>query len=168
MSRVDWASAGDVVDLSMLRAAFPTGVTIVTAFAADGRPCGMTCTAMCVASVRPPIVLVCIRHESPTLRAILDGQSFTINVLSADAEDAARLFASGEPNRFEMIRWSAAVDGAGPQLVSHAHTVADCRVRQLIPMGDHAVVSGTVTRLSGRDGTPLLYGFRQYAIWPSD
>jgi flavin reductase (NADH) len=156
------------VDLRKLRAVFPTGVTIVTAFDADGCPRGMTCTAMCVASVEPPVVLVCIRHESPTLRAIVDGQSFAINLLSADAEDAARLFASGEPNRFEMIHWSAAVDSGGPRLTSHAHTVADCRVRQLVPMGDHAVVFGTVTRVSGLARPPLLYGFRQYATWPSD
>ncbi|MGH3862160.1 flavin reductase family protein [Actinokineospora sp.] len=36
-------------------ATFPTGVTVVTALAPDGRPWGMTCSSVCSVTLRPDV-----------------------------------------------------------------------------------------------------------------
>lgn len=166
------APAADVpgvglTDFRALMAGFPTGVAVVAAFDLEGRPRGMTCTSVCAVSLTPPILLICIRHGSPTLEAILQRATFTVNLLHVGAEPTAKLFASGQPNRFDAVRWHAGPDHAGPYFPDDAHAVAECRVNRTEPVGDHTVVFGIVLRISPQQtGTPLLYGLRQYAAWP--
>jgi flavin reductase (DIM6/NTAB) family NADH-FMN oxidoreductase RutF len=160
------------MDFRTLMAGFPTGVAVVGAFDSLGRPRGMTCTSVCSVSLEPPILLVCIRHGSPTLEAILDRAGFTVNLLHVGAESTARLFASGEPDRFEAVRWYAGPEAGGPHFPDDAHAVADCRVLRTESVGDHTVVFGTVLRISQQRvvpqqaGRPLLYGLRRYEAWP--
>lgn len=159
-------------DFRTLMARFPTGVAVVAAFDSQGRPRGMTCTSVCSVSVEPPILLVCIRHGSPTLEAILQRTGFTVNLLHVGAESTARLFASGKPDRFDDVRWYAGPDPCGPHFPEDAHAVADCHVLRTESVGDHIVVFGTVLRISQQRAVqqanrPLLYGFRRYEAWPS-
>jgi flavin reductase (NADH) len=159
-------------DFRTLMARFPTGVAVVAAFDSQGRPRGMTCTSVCSVSLEPPVLLVCIRHGSPTLEAILDRAGFTVNLLHVGAESTARLFASGQPDRFEAVRWYPGPDPAGPHFPDDAHAVADCHVLRTESVGDHTVVFGTVLRVSQprvaqQPRRPLLYGFRRYEAWPA-
>jgi flavin reductase (DIM6/NTAB) family NADH-FMN oxidoreductase RutF len=146
--------------------AFPTGVSIVTALAPDGVPWGMTCTSLCSVSLDPPTLLVCLRNGSPTLDAALAGGGFAVNLLHQAGRRAAELFASGDPQRFDRLPWTAEGTARGPHLVDAAHTIADCRVTDVHEVGDHAVVMGAavaVIRLSSQ--RPLLYGMRRYGQW---
>jgi flavin reductase (DIM6/NTAB) family NADH-FMN oxidoreductase RutF len=154
-------------DFRALMAGFPTGVAVITTVDLDGCPWGMTCTAVCGVSLEPPMLLVCIRAGSPTLEAILRRTTFALNLLHVDAEATARLFASGQADRFDRIRWDAGPADGGPHLPDDAHLVADCRVGRVEPVGDHVVVFGAVLRVSRPAvNTPLLYGSRRYAAWP--
>jgi flavin reductase (NADH) len=155
-------------DFRALMTDFPTGVAIVTAFDASGRALGMTCSSVCSVTLSPPTLLVCIWDGSQTLRAIRARSRFAVNLLHDGAQDTARLFASGAPDRFERVRWWADVGAAGPQLVDDAHAVAHCEVSRTELVGDHVVVFGEVYRISRevvRD--PLLYGQRRFASWPA-
>jgi flavin reductase (DIM6/NTAB) family NADH-FMN oxidoreductase RutF len=51
-------SAIDPRDFRNALGTFATGVTIVTAMAADGRPYGVTCNSFASVSLNPPLVLV--------------------------------------------------------------------------------------------------------------
>ncbi|MFD7443587.1 flavin reductase family protein [Streptomyces sp. NPDC059909] len=145
---------------------FPTGVAVITALDALGAPWGMTCTSVCSVSLRPPTLLVCLRLGSPTLRAVLDLRTFGLNLLHSDARGTSELFASGDGDRFERVRWQLDEEAAGPHLTEDAHTTADCEVVHTAPVGDHMVVFGEVRRVTERhQPTPLLYGLRQYACW---
>jgi flavin reductase (NADH) len=166
------ASGASPMDFRGLMAGFPTGVAVVAAFDLQGRPRGMTCTSVCSVSLEPPILLVCIRHGSPTLAAIMHRAGFTVNLLHIGAESTARLFASGKADRFKDVRWCVSPDADGPHLPDDSHAIADCQVFRTESVGDHTVVFGTVLRIS-QQGTgqhqasrPLLYGLRQYAAWP--
>ena len=53
-----------------LLSSFPAGVTVVTAFDAEGIPRGLTLIAFCGVSLDPPLVLVCVDRASNTLPAI--------------------------------------------------------------------------------------------------
>jgi flavin reductase (DIM6/NTAB) family NADH-FMN oxidoreductase RutF len=154
-------------DYRALMAGFPTGVAVIATMDLDQSPRGMTCTAVCGVSLDPPMLLVCIRTGSPTLEAILRRTTFAVNLLHVEAESTARLFASGQTDRFDRVRWDAGPADGGPHLQDDAHLVADCQVRRVEPVGDHVVVFGLVGRVSRPAvNTPLLYGFRQYAAWP--
>jgi flavin reductase (DIM6/NTAB) family NADH-FMN oxidoreductase RutF len=144
---------------------YPAGVAIVTTAAPDGEPWGMTCSSICSVSLRPPTLLVCLRAESPTLAALLQVSVFAVNLLHDQAEPAAKLFASGAPDRFEKVEWVREPESGVPLLIEDAHTIADCRVSETLPVGDHVVVFGEVVRVAKpaiQPPSPLLYGMHQY------
>ncbi|MFG3497203.1 flavin reductase family protein [Streptomyces sp. NPDC047928] len=153
-----------------LMAGFPSGVAVITAADGDDKPWGMTCSALCSASVEPPTLLVGMRLESPTLAAAMHSGRFTVNLLHAAARDTAALFASGAPNRFDLVTWHTPDDAGGPHLTRDARAVADCRVTQTVRIGGQRMVFGEVYRISepADDRPPLLYGLRRFASWPTD
>ncbi len=156
-------------DFRALMGTFPTGVAVVATLADDGMPRGMTCSSVCSVAVEPPTLLVCLRQGSPTLRAMLRLSTFTVNLLHQDAVRTAQLFASGDPGRFHRIEWHCDPTLGGPHLVQDAHAIADCRVINTLPVGDHMVVFGEVFGIRQQTSAgprPLLYGLRQYSSWP--
>ncbi|MEV8017469.1 flavin reductase family protein [Streptomyces sp. NPDC086554] len=156
-------------ELRALMAGFPTGVTVITAFDAAGRPWGMTCSSLCSVTLRPPTLLVCVRNGSPTLAAVLEGGRFSVNLLGDAGRPAAELFASGAADRFDRVKWEDAPGGGGPHLPHDAHAVADCRVLKTETIGDHTVVYGHVEQsvTFSPAPQPLIYGMRSYAVWPA-
>ena len=150
-----------------LMAAYPTGVAVVTAFDRELKPWGMTVSSLSSVSLDPPTLLVCLRHLSPTLDALVHNGSFTVNLLHDGARPAAELFSSGDPSRFDRISWEKPESVGGPHLVDDAHAAADCEVDHVHRTGTHVVVFGKVARVVHRSAAqPLLYGLRQYASWP--
>jgi flavin reductase (NADH) len=157
----------ETVDLRPFMSGFPTGVAIVSTFDGGDRPWGMTCTSMCSVTLSPPMLLVCLRQGSPTLRALLTTGAFSVNLLADHAQPAAALFASGAPDRFDRVTWDRPVSAGGPHLYRAAHAIADCRVDQHSLVGDHVMVLGEVVRTDQQSASaPLLYGRREYAAWP--
>jgi flavin reductase (NADH) len=150
-----------------LMSSFPTGVAVVTTSDLDGRPWGMTCTSVSSVAVAPPTLLMCLRQGSPTLTAMLRRSTLAVNLLHAGARATADLFASGNPHRFGMVRWSADAEAGGPHLTDDAHAIADCRIGHTLAMGDHTVVFGEVIRVRQpvAEHPPLMYGLRRYSSW---
>ncbi|WTE99474.1 flavin reductase family protein [Streptomyces sp. NBC_01614] len=147
-------------------AAFPSGVTIVTALDAEGLPRGMTCSSMTSVALDPPTLVVCVRTASPTLRALLDQGQFAVNLLHEQARATSDLFASGAPDRFDRVGWRLPLGAGGPHLTSSAHAIADCTVVETAVFGDHTAVFAQARRVSVRPTIrPLLYGLRRYAGW---
>ena len=156
-----------MVDLRAMMATFPTGVGIVTTVGSDALPRGMTCTSIASVALEPPCLLICLRQGSPTLDAILESRGFALNLLRAEAQGTAELFASGDPNRFGRVHWTKGPGAKGPHLADVAHTTADCRLLHLISVGSHTVVFGEVIELTQRgDVRPLMYGMREFTQWP--
>lgn len=165
--RPDPQAAGPA-EMREFMTAFPTGVAIVAAVAADGRPRGMTCTSMCSVSLAPPTLLVCLREGSPTLQAVLHRRAFAVNLLDEAGRATAELFASGSPDRFDRTPWSMDAHAGGPHLLGPSHAVADCRLVRAQTVRSHRVLFGEVTRVRTEPtGTPLLYGYRRYGRWPA-
>lgn len=175
MNRATRAAVGDHTRLEgsdamrQLMAGFPTGVGIATAFDSESRPWGMTCTSLVSVALEPPTLLVCLRSGSPTLHAALEAGEFAMNLLHQGAQSTAELFASGAPDRFGRVEWTAPPAAAGPHLSSDAHAVANCAVVRQDTLGDHVVVFAEVRDVHlNRTPTPLLYGLRRYASWPTN
>lgn len=145
---------------------FPSGVAVVTTLDAAGAPHGLTCTSVCSVSLVPPTLLVCLDNRSGTLRGLADNGLFTVNLLHTGGRGAAEVFASPEPDRFARIDWESSPLHGLPALTAHAHAVAECRVTQSVPAGDHTIVVGDVEHVLTRDEDDLLlYGRRRYGSW---
>lgn len=148
-------------------AAFPAGVTIVTATDADRRPCGLTVTAFCPVSASPPLVLVCLDHGSTTLGAIRHCGGFTVNFIAEAGLELARLCATKREDKLESVPWRAAAFAeAGPVLLEGAIGHLACRVRESAVAGDHVIVIGEVVEGEVQaQHRPLLYSRRSFGSW---
>ncbi|XVQ85659.1 flavin reductase family protein [Microbispora siamensis] len=149
-----------------LMSCFPTGVAVITAFDRDGAAHGMTCTSLASVTLCPPTLLVCLRCDSGTLAAARARGSFGVNLLHAEAREAAEIFSSPVPDRFGRVSWRPSENDGVPWLDEDAFALAECRVASVFRAGDHEVVFGTVVNAVQRPGpSPLLYGMRRFSAW---
>ena len=156
----------EIAEFRTLMSHFPTGVAVITTTGEDDAPRGMTVSSVCSVTLSPPTLLVCLRNGSPTLDAVLARGTFAVNFLHGNAKPVAELFASGAPDRFDLIPWRLPPRAGGPHLVEDAHAVADCRVSRTEAVGDHTVVFGEAFQVAQEHGhLPLLYGMREYQVW---
>ncbi|QSB16314.1 flavin reductase family protein [Natronosporangium hydrolyticum] len=163
---VDSADPVTTLGFRTLMSGFPSGVAVVCAVDQQQRPHGMTCTSLCSVTVDPPTLLVSLQVASGTLHALRERGSFTLNLLHAQGQGTAELFASRDPDRFGRATWQPSPVVGAPWLTEAAFALAECRVSQLVPVGDHTLVIGAVVNIQQRPDTPLLYGLRQFASWP--
>ena len=134
---------------------FATGITIVTARAADGSPIGLTVNSFNSVSLDPPLVVWSLSSHLG-VRAELEACShYGINVLAPGQEWLSRRFASKLGARFTDLPWSPGATGV-PLLEG---CCAYFEVRNTIrhPGGDHLVFIGEVERCARSERDPLLY-----------
>ncbi|MBI3687543.1 MAG: flavin reductase [Actinobacteria bacterium] len=143
---------------------FPTGVAVVTSLDTAGEPQGMTCTSLLSVTLRPPTLLVSLRHGSATLAAVIARGVFSVNLLHAGAREIAELFSRPVESRFSRVSWRLSAHGA-PWLVDAALGVADCSVVGATDVRDHRLVFGEVRHVSVCESDALLYGRRRFGSW---
>ena len=133
----------------------PTGVTVVSAFGPEG-PAGATASAVCSLSLLPMMMLACLDRSSRSLSALTEAGRFGISVLSEQQRGAAEIFATkaSQEEKWETVSWR---DHLGVPIVngSLAHIV--CSLNEVIPGGDHVIITGDVEEVEARDGEPLVY-----------
>jgi 3-hydroxy-9,10-secoandrosta-1,3,5(10)-triene-9,17-dione monooxygenase reductase component len=144
---------------------FATGVAVITS-AGPGGVGGMTANALCSLSLDPLLTLVCFENVARTLPIVREAGRFGVNVLSAEQEDLAGVFASKLPEAEKL-------DGvphqlrSGVPIISGTLAWAACRLRELIAGGDHTIAIGEVVELGLGAGNPLLwYAGRYHQGWP--
>lgn len=135
---------------------FPTGVTVVTGLDGD-EPVGLTIGSFTSVSLDPPLVGFLPGTGSATWSAMATGGRFCVNVLSADQAEVCWTFAKSnvEGSRFDGLTWHTEATGA--PIIDGSLAWIDCEVEQVIEMGDHYFVLGSVQALGGGDGDPLLF-----------
>lgn len=142
----------------------PGGVTVVTAMGRAAGPQGLTSTAVCSVSARPPLLLTCVGHGSRTLAAIEESGGFVVNLLASGTEELARRFATKAPDKFGGVAWApSAVAGGAPVLWQDSAAYAECVLDRNIPAGDHRILIGSIERGWVHDETlPLVYFRRDF------
>jgi len=135
----------------------PSGVTVVAAFGSEG-PVGATASAVCSLSLRPMMMLVCLDLDSRTLAAVREAERFSINVLCEEQRPQAELFASkvDQSEKWASVSWHG--DLEVPLIEDCPATIA-CRRVDLIPAGDHVIVTGEVLEVDydPEAAEPLVY-----------
>ena len=134
---------------------FATGVTVITAAAADGKPVGLTCNSFASVSLNPPLVLWSLVIYSPNLSVFQDASHFAVNVLGASQQALSTQFATPSDDKFAGVDWTPGL-GQAPIL---AGCVANfqCRAAGRYYGGDHVIFLGAVEAYAYNRGEPLLF-----------
>jgi len=145
---------------------FATGVTIVTARAADGTLVGLTANSFNSVSMSPPLVLWSLGSAAGSMAAFSTGSHYAINILGAEQQDLAKQFASKLGDRFAGVQYSLGSSGA--PLIHGAAATFECFNRSQYEEGDHVIFVGEVECCTQRAGaSPLLFhGGKFYAEHP--
>ncbi|MFB6352448.1 MAG: flavin reductase family protein [Halobacteriales archaeon] len=139
---------------------FVAGVTVVTL----PEPAhGITVNSFTSLSLSPPLVLICIDHDTEAYDRLDGGEpGFCVNVLAADQRPLAEFFADMrelDPGPFETERTRTAITGA--PVFEEAIAYLDCAVDAAHDGGDHTIYVGAVEEVGvHRPDAPALTYFR--------
>jgi flavin reductase (DIM6/NTAB) family NADH-FMN oxidoreductase RutF len=134
---------------------FATGVTIITARAADGRPVGLSCNSFNSVSLDPPLIQWCIGRSSRNYAHICAASHFAVHILNAGQRELCRQFSAKDCDRFASL---ALETGLGDvPLLERYHARFECSTYALHEAGDHTIVIGRVLRLCEQAGEPLIF-----------
>ncbi|MEO8022473.1 flavin reductase family protein [Polaromonas sp.] len=145
---------------------FATGVTIVTARAANGELVGLTANSFNSVSLAPPLVLWSLAQAAGSMPALSTGSHYAINILAADQKELAERFAAKREGRWDGVAWTEGISGS--PLLTGAAATFECFNRSRYEEGDHVIFVGEVERCAHRQGAaPLLFhGGRFYTEHP--
>lgn len=157
----------EINDFKTAMSRFPSGVTIVT-YQSDGIDSGITVSAFSSVSLDPPLVLVCLNHNSPAVDAISASRSFTINILEASQKEVSNTFAKPGESRVQYLQESSRERGVtGACHIPGSLVNLDCELEAIHEGGDHKIILGRVksTKFHTVDIDalqPLVYYNRNY------
>jgi len=145
-------------DMRTVMGHFATGVCVVSTRASDGSAVGTTVNAVTSVSLEPPLLLVCLAHDSETLAAVRASSRFAVSILAESQQEHSNRFAAkGERARPREVDFSEHDPGL-PCLPDALATLA-CRVSAIHHGGDHMIVIGEALSTSSaqEDVAPLLF-----------
>jgi flavin reductase (DIM6/NTAB) family NADH-FMN oxidoreductase RutF len=140
-----------------------SSVCVITSLL-NGKPNGLTATAMSSVCADPPRLLVCVNKSGSSHETIKTSGIFCVNVLAEEQDKVGKAFAGmmgKDFDRFSVGEWNKMVTGA-PALLN-ATAVFDCEIKQVIDQFSHSVIIGEVLaarHMNGQD--TLLYGARRF------
>jgi len=130
----------------------------------NGKPHGLTATAMSSVCAEPPRLLVCVNKTGTSHEMITASGLFCVNVMAEAQDKVAKAFAGmmgKDFDRFSVGEWDELVTGA-PALIN-ATAVFDCEVKQVIDQFSHSIFIGEVLAARHvKSQDTLLYGARRF------
>ncbi len=144
---------------------FATGVTVMTTREADGTPRGFTANSFSSVSLDPPLVLVCIGDNAHSGPAFFAASHFAVNILTAEQEGVASLFASRSEHKFNDADWHEGAHGL--PLLPGALATLICAQHKLVEAGDHVILIGEVLETQVSDAPALGYHRGKFISIPS-
>ena len=138
---------------------FASGVTVVTVETAEGQVHGMTASAFCSVSLRPPLVLVCVDQLAETYLHIRERRRFGVSVLKQEQEAVSEFFA--DPERDPDAAYRLGIEyghmRSGIPVLLNVLANLDCTVVEAHQSGDHTIFVAEVKETKLGKGAPLLY-----------
>lgn len=144
---------------------FPTGVTVVTAAGAE-RPVGVAIGSFASISLDPPLVGFFLGTSSGSWPAMEAAGHFCVNVLTKDQQALCGVMASKADDKFDGVETTPAPVTGAPVLPD-VHAMIDCRIEQVVTLGDHNLIVGRVQALAvtDPDGSPMVFYKGQYGSY---
>jgi flavin reductase (DIM6/NTAB) family NADH-FMN oxidoreductase RutF len=153
-------SSIDPRDFRKALGTYATGVTIITAAGADGKPYGLTCNSFASVSLNPPLVLWSLGIYSSSMNVFQNASHFVVNVLGASQEALANKFAKSSDDKFVGVGWTPGLGGA--PLLADSVANFQCRAAGRYYGGDHIIFLGAVEAYSYNRREPLLFARGDY------
>lgn len=161
------AASSQTVDLREVMRYFPSAVTVVTGALDTGELFGLTVSAFTSVSLNPPLILMCIRNESTAVGLFTRAKRCCVNILAADQQKIAEKFSqSGEAGRFLNLDYY--IGKGGSPIIRGCIGYIDCKIVQVIALGDHTVFVGEAIDIEQVKKPPLLYVDRHYVRLEQD
>src|ERR1700744_5950000 len=136
------SSAIDPRDFRNALGTYATGVSIITAMTAEGKPYGLTCNSFASVSLNPPLVLWSLGMFSQGLPIFQNASHFAVNVLGASQQPLSSKFAKPGVDRFDGVDWKPGLGGA--PLLAGSVAWFQCRAANRYYGGDHVIFLGAV------------------------
>ena len=138
----------------------------MTARGADGGLHGFTANSFTSVSLDPPLVLVCVGHETECIEVFRQCPKFAVNVLGDAQRAISERFATEPSDRFAGVSWR---DGPyGSPILEGGIASLECAPWQRIEAGDHMVLIGRVLVCEDSTARPLAYWRGRYLSLPLD
>lgn len=145
-------------------AALANGVSIVTTDGPAGK-FGLTVSAVTSVSAEPPILLVCVNRKNFAVAAIIQNHRFAVNILNAQSQDIAQVFAgrATEGIAYDFQRHAWIEGGAlGLPILVNATASFECELDCFHDAGTHRIFLGRVISALRGDTEPMVYSNRYY------
>jgi flavin reductase (DIM6/NTAB) family NADH-FMN oxidoreductase RutF len=149
------SSSIDPRDFRNALGTYATGVTIITATAADGKPSGLTCNSFASVSLNPPLILWSLGMFSQGLSIFQNASHFTVNVLGVSQQALANKFAKSSGDKFAGVVWTPGLGNA--PILADAVASFQCRAASRYYGGDHVIFLGAVEAYAYNRQEPLLF-----------
>lgn len=130
----------------------------------QGIPHAMTATAVTSLSDNPPALLVCVNKSAAAYAALMERQSFCVNVLNqAQADISIHCAGKSEEGRFAKGRWQD--HASGLPYLPDAEVNFFCSNDKIVEYGSHIIAIGKLTEIFVADSAvaPLLYVDGKYS-----
>jgi flavin reductase (DIM6/NTAB) family NADH-FMN oxidoreductase RutF len=134
---------------------YATGVTIITAADAAGKPYGLTCNSFTSVSLNPPLVLWSLVIYSQSMNVFQNASHFAVNVLGASQKPLASRFAKSSDSKFDGVDWTPGLGGA--PLLPGSVANFQCRTVDRYYGGDHVIFLGAVESYRYDGSEALLF-----------
>lgn len=136
---------------------YPTGVTVITAMDAEGKPCGLVVGTFTSVSLDPPLVGFLPDKKSSSWPAVEQAGQFCVNVLAADQVDLCRKVSVSGPDKFAGVEYTLSPHNL--PVLAGAMVSIQCKLESVTEAGDHWFVLGRVLGLEAHrdDADPMLF-----------
>ena len=137
-----------------------TDAICVVATSWQGERAGLTATSVCPLSDAPPTILTCVNCAARAHDMISAAGRFSINLLTADQSDTAKLFSGASAlkgdARFNNAQWRETANEM--PVLDNALASLDCKLIDQHVYSTHSIFVGAVENAVSRDQSePLIY-----------
>jgi flavin reductase (DIM6/NTAB) family NADH-FMN oxidoreductase RutF len=148
-------------DFTRAMSRLASGVVMVTC-RLDGRPWGLTVSAVASVSAEPPTILVSLGSETASARTIAASKSFGVSILGRHHRAVARRGSTPGASKFVEHFVDEQAASASPAIAG-ALAHLDCVATEQVLVADHTIFVGLVkdARIA-TGGEPLVYFRRAY------
>jgi flavin reductase (DIM6/NTAB) family NADH-FMN oxidoreductase RutF len=141
----------------------PYGIYVLTADDGAGNIAAATVNWVTQSAFAPPLVVVGVKTDSDTYRALKAAQAFALNMLGKDQKGLAfAFFRPADVSDGKLSGQSYRKGSTGAPILVDAPGAVECRVTAIVEQGDHHVVVGEVVDahlgkpLAGRPDAAIL------------
>jgi flavin reductase (DIM6/NTAB) family NADH-FMN oxidoreductase RutF len=135
---------------------YPTGVTVVTCIAKDGKRIGLTANSFVSLSLTPPLVSIALHRAGRYVATFLESRSFSVNVLRSDQETLSNHFARPSACTWELVNHK--LSGSGHLIIDDVSAYFVCDLVARYEAGDHILLVGEIQQY-GLDENSLPLAF---------